>query len=75
VCGIVEPVPSPKSGKRLAHDAEERNAQVDAMLRRARLHRERAKELVAKARRARALATRLLKQAAAKRREARDRTR
>ena len=68
-------MPSPKSGKRLAHDKEERDSQIDAMLRRAKLHRDRARELLAKARRAKALAARLVKQAKAKRHKIRARKR
>ena len=59
-------VPTPKSGKRLAHDAEERESQIDAMLRRAHYHRDRARALLAKVRRAKAKAARLVKKAKAR---------
>jgi hypothetical protein len=58
-----------KSGKRLALDQEERDVQIDAMLRRAQYHRDRARALLAKVRRARAKAARLVKTAKAKARK------
>ena len=68
-------VPNPKSSKRLAYDAEERESQIDAMLRRAKRHRDRARDLLAQARRAKALAARLVKRAKATRQKARARKR
>ena len=70
-----KPLADPKSGKRLAYDKEERESQIDAMLRRAKLHRERARALLTQARRAKALAARLVKQAKAKRQKTRARKR
>ena len=66
-------LPSPKSGKRLALDQEERESQIDAMLRRAQYHRERARALLERVRRAKAKAARLMKKAKAKRPKARKR--
>jgi hypothetical protein len=50
-----------KSARRLAYDAEERNSRIDDMMRRAQDHRDRANAVVAKVRRAKAKAARLVK--------------